>query len=196
MWLEMNILSSITHFWSRKSIFRAPPQPYPVSYNLVFDSNGFCPFGYCFNLTIKLNAMIGARVPALRLACRPSNIPRLVSSVVVDSVDGVLVGWDWARAKFFVHMRFKNREVVPLQAHFNPPVEIAMSLFIARVASSFHIGPPRMKIYSFLGVFAAPVFCESGSRCFRSPASTAKDFFNMIPRNAFGFSACAFTYPF
>lgn len=90
----------------------------------------------------------------LLLLCGPSNISRLIITVVVDTIYAMQLGWTGR------HIGNEGTHVVPLIAHLNPPAAIVLvSLRLRVVASSNHSHPDRIQrvINQIMGNAANPL---------------------------------------
>ena len=116
---------------------------YPASlktalYRGGLQSGNANPLGKRLGHSICGDKPICSSVPILFGSCRPSNIPRDVRAVVVNSVNGVPRGWPLS------HMRSKRfKRSSPLRENGNPPAAVRRESGIELVGAPLNDLTPR-----------------------------------------------------
>jgi hypothetical protein len=129
-------------------------------------------------------------IPSLLLCCGPFAIIRLIVTIIVNALNGVL--WTWAKT----HVGYEILERFPSVTYCNSPIEIAMRM-AGRLRASLEHCLPNVILLRSLSFLRATMRRQSGLAGVNFQTSAARRVagFYKLPDHRYGVAAVAETFP-
>lgn len=124
--------------WGRKGCFGGPfsineSMPNGSLVNAEFSG----PFDYSLPLAIEFDKHVAGSIPGLNASSGPPDIPRLIVSLIVDSIDRMVFGRSHANS-----FKKKRERIQEFLTNFYAASSVSSVLFVSRrITSEFHISP-------------------------------------------------------
>lgn len=182
----MTPVAGLLSYWRRQSPLKAPSDPHSHVHDARLDVKFIGPILKALSLATKGKHAIAAGIARLLRISSPFTIAWLVSLVIVDSVNGVLVGWPRP------HVRNEICKVTPSVAHRDSTSTVPL------VSRAFWITAP-LKHCIPDAVFLRPVQpvpdMDDGTVSLEAAARTAFAFSQASAIHIPNYSAFAKTFP-